>query len=242
MQRTSSELVLHAYLLSRVGFDDWLALQRRFVYDVRGDRSSGVLVLCEHPPTISIGREGSSEHIRIEPEELAALDWPVRWVNRGGGCLLHVPGQIACYPIISLDSLGIHLQEYLTRLHGVIHDVLTECHVPAELHSDSAGVWVGERRVAHVGVAVSDWVTYFGSAINVDCPLKSFRAVQCDGAAKPMTSIEREKRGRARASTVRQRFVELFAARFGFERVSLFHHHPSLPRKARVHAVATPAR
>lgn len=239
--RTSSERVLHAYLLGRIGYDDLLALQRRLVYEVSGNRATGIVILCEHPPGISIGREGSASHIHFESDELQALNWPVRWVNRGGGCLLHLPGQIACYPIIALDALNIGLQEYLDRLHGLIRDVLVSCDVPGELHS-RPGVWVGDRQAAHVGVAVSDWVSSFGCAINVDPNLRPFRRVQCDGHEKPMTSMERERRGRARASTVRQRLIELIAVRFAFDRVSLFHHHPSVSRKARVHAVATPAR
>lgn len=241
INRDASERVLHAYLLGRIGYDELLALQRRLVYEVSGNRTHGFVILCEHPPAISIGREGSASHITLEPEELQAFDWPVRWVNRGGGCLLHLPGQIACYPIIALDALNIGLQEYLDRLHGLIRDVVVGCDVPGELHA-RPGVWVGDRQIAHVGVAVSDWVSYFGCAINVDPNLRPFRRVRCDGNERPMTSMERERRGRARASTVRQRLIELIAARFGFDRVSLFHHHPSVSRKARVHAVATPAR
>jgi lipoyl(octanoyl) transferase len=239
--RTSSERVLHAYLLGRIGYDDLLALQRRLVYEVSGNRANGFVILCEHPPAISVGREGSTSHVHFEPEELRALNWTVRWVNRGGGCLLHLPGQIACYPIIALDALNIQLQEYLNRLHGLTRDVVVACDVPGELQT-RPGIWVGDRQVAHIGVAVSDWVSYFGCAINVDPNLRPFRRVQCDGIDKPMTSMERERRGRSRPSTVRQRLIELIAARFGFDRVSLFHHHPSVSRKARVHAVATPAR
>jgi lipoyl(octanoyl) transferase len=238
--RGSNQRVLHAYLLGRVHFDEALALQQQMVYEVAGDRSMGVVILCEHPPGITIGREGSASHIDFEEAELQALRWPVRWVNRGGGCLLHLPGQIACYPILAMDALGIDLQEYLDRLCGLIRDVLSDCDVPAETQS-RPGVWVGVRQIAHVGIAVRDWISYFGCAINVDPLLKPFRRVRCDGEVKPMTSMERERRGRARVSTVRQRLLELIASRFGFERVSLFHHHPSLPRKARVHAVATPA-
>ncbi len=240
-QRPSNQRVLHAYLLGRLDFDDLLALQRRMIYDVSGDRSMGALLLCEHPPAISIGRQGSASHILLQADELQTLGWPIRWVNRGGGCLLHLPGQVSCYPILPLDALGINLQEYLDRLHGLIRNVLCESDIPAETR-DNAGVWVGDRRIAHVGVAVRDWVTYFGCTINVTPNLRPFRRVHCDSEAKPMTSMERERRGRARAATVRQRLIEAFAGRFGFDRVSLFHHHPSLPRKASVHAVASPAR
>src|SRR5438105_14841438 len=94
--------VLHAYLLGRFEFADALALQRRLAYEVGGDRSRGARLLCEHPHLVSIGREGSRAHVLLGDEQLHALEWPVRWVNRGGGCLLHAPGQLAIYPIFAL--------------------------------------------------------------------------------------------------------------------------------------------
>ena len=60
------------------------------------------------------------------PAELAARCWPVRWVNRGGGCVLHLPGQLAIYPILALDRLGLGLQAFLDHLHAVFADVFRE--------------------------------------------------------------------------------------------------------------------
>src|SRR5436309_14764958 len=120
----ASNTVLQAYLLGTVEFDAALALQRQLVYHVGGEREQAALVLCEHPPAITVGREGSRAHILYEPEELISLRWRVRWVNRGGGCLLHLPGQLAIYPILPLDRLGLGLQDYLDRLRQVLIDVL----------------------------------------------------------------------------------------------------------------------
>src|SRR5262249_46918188 len=122
---------LQVYLLGAVDFDDMLRCQRRLVYEVSGDRSRAVLILCEHTPFISIGRDGGGEHVGYEPHELVAREWPLRWVNRGGGCLLHFPGQLAVYPILPLDRLGLDLQGYLDRLHGALLDVITNMEVPA---------------------------------------------------------------------------------------------------------------
>src|SRR6478672_12593028 len=117
---------LQVYLLGTVEYAAALALQRQLVYHVAGDRGRAALVLCEHPPAITVGRQGSRAHILYEPEELRALRWRVRWVNRGGGCLLHLPGQMAIYPILPLDRLGLGLQGYLDRLRQVILDVLAD--------------------------------------------------------------------------------------------------------------------
>src|SRR5947209_15502199 len=93
--------VLEVYLLGLVDYEDALRLQRRLVYEVGGANGDlAALVLCEHPPTISVGRRGSRAHIECDDEELASRNIRVRWVNRGGGCYLHVPGQLVVYPIL----------------------------------------------------------------------------------------------------------------------------------------------
>ncbi|MDB5311122.1 MAG: lipB [Gemmataceae bacterium] len=219
---------LHAYLLGRLEFDHLLALQRRLVYDVAGDRDAGAVILCDHPPGVTIGREGSRVHVRPRPEELTSRGWPVRWVSRGGGVLLHLPGQVACYPLIALDRLGLTPGEYLHELQAIVLDLLRAYDLPAEADPVRPGVRVKGRRIAHVGVAVRDWVSCFGIVLNVHPDLEPFYDVHCDGDPLPMTSVQRESPARVRVAGVRQKLVELVAARFRFDRVSVFHAHPGL--------------
>ena len=96
----ATDSALQVYLLEMLDFETLLRLQRRLHYDVTSDRLQAAIILCEHTPTITIGRQGSRAHLHVEPEELHSRRWPVRWVNRGGGCLLHVPGQFALYSIL----------------------------------------------------------------------------------------------------------------------------------------------
>ena len=233
------ERALQAYLLGCLGFDTLLALQRRLVYDVAGDRDSGALIACDHPSGITVGREGSRRHIRPSPELLHVRGWPVRWVSRGGGVMLHQPGQVACYPVVALDRLGLTPAAYLAQLRGIVIELAREYDITAEADSARSGVTVAGRWLAHVGVAVRDWVSGFGIVLNVDPDLEPFRDVQCDGDPTPMTSLQRETPSRVRIPAVRQRLVELVAARFGFDRVSLFHIPPGvLPHVSR-HAAPT---
>lgn len=235
---TERDAALQAYLLGTVDFDAALAFQRRLVYQVAGEREQGALVLCEHPPLITVGRQGSRAHILAEPADLRSRRWPVRWVNRGGGCLLHLPGQLAIYPILALDRLELGLEAYLRRLEEMIVAVLDDFSVGGEVRPGRPGVWVGDRLVAAAGVAVRNWVAYYGAYLNVDAPLDPFRLVRSGAGHQPMTSLVRERRGPLRPSLVRERLLEHFPARFGFGRVSLFSDHPSLDRKAPADAVA----
>jgi lipoyl(octanoyl) transferase len=229
---------LCAYLLGTLEFDALLALQRRLVYEVGGDRSTAAVVVCDHPAGITVGREGSRSHIRPNPEDLNARGWPVRWVSRGGGVMLHVPGQVACYPILPLDGLGITVARYVDELQAVGVDLCREYGVAGTPDADHPGVRVNGRRVAHVGAAVRDNVTCFGLIVNADPDLALFRDIRCDCDPVPMTSLARESDLRVRVTGVRQRLVELVAARFGFDRVSVFHTLPGvMPRPTR-HAAA----
>jgi lipoyl(octanoyl) transferase len=235
-----ADSVLQVYLLGSVDFEAALAFQRHLVYTVAGNRRQGALVLCEHPPLITVGRQGSRLHILAEPEQLRARQWRVRWVNRGGGCLLHLSGQLAIYSIVALDVLDLGLQAYLNRLQEVMAAVLRDFGVRAEPRPGQPGLWVGSRQIAGMGVAVRDWVTYYGAVLNVNPNLEPFRLVRSGSSGDgPMTSLERERRGPLRPSLVRERLLEHFSARFGFARTSLFSDHPSLSRKTSADAFST---
>ena len=236
-----SDPALQVYLLGAVEFDAALSFQRWLAYEVAGDRRQAALILCEHhAPLITVGRHGSRAHILCEPSELRARQWHVRWVNRGGGCLLHLPGQLAVYPVLPLEQLGLGLQAYLELLQQVVIDVVAEFGVRGEMRPAQAGVWVGGRMIAGLGVAVRDWVTYYGAYLNINPALDAFRLVRCGGPAEgPMTSLERERRGPLRPSLPRERLLEHFAARFGFGQMSFFSDHPTLRRKAPSDAFAS---
>jgi lipoyl(octanoyl) transferase len=224
---------LRAYLLGQVDFEKSLALQRALVFQTSGERDTRTLVLCEHAPLITMGRHGSPAHVRCDADELRTRRWRVRWVNRGGGCLLHLPGQLAVYPILALDRHGLGLAAYLERLHRVLVAVLDDFSVRAGTRPGEPGVWVSSRLVAGVGVAVRDWVAYFGAFLNIDPDLAPFRLVRSGGPSDgPMTSLVRERRGPLRSALVRERLLEHFAAAFGCVRTSLFFGHPLVGRPA----------
>jgi lipoyl(octanoyl) transferase len=200
------------------------------------------LLLCEHPPLITVGRQGSWSHILGDFEELKARQVPVRWVNRGGGCLLHAPGQLAIYPVLPLDRFGLGVQAYLDRLREVVIALLDDFSIRGKTQPGQADVWVGHRPIAGVGVAIRDWVSYYGAVLNINPDLEPFRLVRVGGAAGGrMTSLERERHGPLRPALVRERLLEHFANRFHFAETALFCEHPSLKRKAPADALPTPS-
>jgi lipoyl(octanoyl) transferase len=228
-------VALEAYLLGEIPLDTLLALQRRLVYEVSGDESRAALILCEHPPIISVGRDGSRAHIHFDADELRRRNWSVRWVGRGGGCLLHVPGQLAIYPILPLDRLNLSLGEYIQRLQAALLAVAEDYCVWACVKPNRVGLWVGNRILAHIGVAMRDGVAFFGANLNVSLDPEPFRRIRGSGCAS-VTTLEKEKRAAIRPSEVRTRVLDRILTQFPVERVSVFHHHPVLSRKPFAHA------
>ena len=239
----AEETTLQVYLLGEVDFEAGLRFQRRLQYEISGDRRHTALVLCEHPPLITVGRQGSRAHILCESQELRSRRWQVRWVNRGGGALLHLPGQVAMYPIVPLDHFGLGLEDYLRRLYLVGLSLLADFDIEGIIHPQLPGIQVGNRLIGAAGVAVRDWVATFGLYLNLNPALDLFRQVRWGSEREPpMTSLERERRGRVRPAFVRQRLVEHFANHFACGRLALFTDHPTLNGSGlRTQGVPTPS-
>jgi lipoyl(octanoyl) transferase len=246
-----SSRTLSAYLLGTLEFDESIALQRRLVYDIGGDRTNGAVVFCDHPPGVTIGREGSRLHIRPNFEALTEsfrpyvyaisanrTSPPVQWVSRGGGTMLHLPGQVACYPVLPLDMLGLSVARYLEELQNIALALLQSYNIIGVIDPDRPGIRVNGRRVVHIGIAIRERISCFGLVVNVNPKLDLFHAVRCDGDPTPMTSLQRESPQRMRVQAIRQRMLELIAGRLGFERVSIFHNHPSTQSRSKRYAAA----
>lgn len=236
LDRPATGLALQAYLLGRVEFESALALQRRLVYDVSSGHSP-CLVLCEHPPILTMGRHGSHAHLLFDESDLAGIAPRIRWVNRGGGAWLQLPGQLAIYPIFPLGERGLLVRDYLHLLQRTIIAALDDFSVHGYTREDGPDVWVAGRPVACLGIAVRNWITYYGAVLNISPNLRPYRWIRTSKNHPPMTSLERERRGPVHPSLVRQRVLEHFAEQFGFERTLLLTDHPMLERKAASHAI-----
>lgn len=236
-QGKSSPGLLRVHLLGQVDFDEVMRLQRQLVYELQERQEGGALVFCEHPPVITVGRHGSPAQIRADLQDLALRGWLVRWVPRGGGAILHLPGQLAIYPILPLSRLGLDIPTYLQRLQQILLAVLKDFGVHAQTRPGSTGLWVQDRPIALVGVAVRQQISTFGITLNIDPDVTLFRLVQTnDLNDRPMTSLARERRGPLRPALVRQRVLEHFQEGFGFDQLDLIFSAPGRPGHERLPA------
>lgn len=221
---------LEAYLLGRVDFQRCLDLQHRLAGEV-GSRDDGriCLLLCEHDNLVTIGRSGSAADLAMDSPLLRNRQVEVRWVKRGGGCVVHSPGQLAVYPIFPLRWYGLSVGRYLAILQEAILGTLSEMKVPAELRPSAQGVWGRTGQLAALGVMVQDWVAHHGAFINVSPAMGLFRLINSPvGIDHRMSCLVAERCGPVRMTTVRTELVRRLSEAFGCDRYHLYTGHPLL--------------
>ncbi len=231
-ERTSDSL--EVFLLGTVDFESSLRLQEQFRDEViqRDDRLGG-LFLCEHPPVVTIGREGSRTDVRREPAELHNLGIDVRWLNRGGRAWMQCPGQLSAYVIVPLQRLGLGLTEYRQRLEQAVLDVCQELRVSAHRLADEPGVFCSLGQLATVGVAVRSWVTSHGLTLNVRPDLSLLRTTHTNSRGLRSTSLEAARQRQTAIPKVRESLIRNLAERLGYEHTHLYTQAPGLKRTKR---------
>ena len=180
--------------LGRVDFADALVLQEKIVAEKREDSSHwDELFLLEHEAVYTIGRTPDQSSLLGATH----LPHPLFAINRGGQATYHGPGQLMGYPIINLRRYGQDLHRYLRWLEQLLIELLAENKISASRRESLTGVWVGECKIASIGVGVRHWITMHGFALNVCGDLSPFdQIVPCGINSVAMTSMEKET-GRA---------------------------------------------
>jgi len=153
------------------------------------------LIFTEHDPVYTVGlRVGAAAHLLWDPATLAAQGITVAKTNRGGDITYHGPGQVVGYPIIDLSPVK-DLHAYLRFLEAVMIRAVGCCGLAATRREGLTGIWVGDRKIAAIGVAVRRWVAYHGFALNVDPNMEHFAGIVPCGIASAdgtVTSLARE--------------------------------------------------
>ncbi len=235
--------VLQAHLLGRVDYEALLSLQNRLVFEVSGlDDGSIVLLLCEHPPLITIGRSGSRGHIRCDDRELLARKLPLRFVNRGGGAILHGPAQLAVSCIVPLHWYGLSVGDYLRRLHTGVKAALGELKIPVHSPDNSYDLRGRTGQLGWIGIAVKSWTSYHGLYLNVSParhPVGLFGSARGEQA---ISSLSVERQQPVRIQRLRESLIRHLAGSLGVSRYNVTSGHPLLPRTSWTHETITSAR
>lgn len=176
---------------------------------------AGAFLLLEHDPVITLGRGGGRENLILPPYELEKLGIELAETDRGGNITCHGPGQLVGYPVLNLSCWQEDVHWYVEQLEEVLIQALDRVGIIAGRKAKYTGVWVGNQKIAAIGVSVRRWITGHGFALNVDNDLSLFsRIVPCGIPEFGVTSlrsmgftVEKE----TMAELLLQSFAEVFA-------------------------------
>mgnify|MGYP001616288527 CR=1 FL=1 len=188
------------------------------VFDLRyRNEINDTLFLLEHPHTYTLGKVADKENLISSEEQLKELGVSVYEIDRGGDITYHGPGQIVGYPIIKLSDWKEDTHQYLRGLEEVIIQSCAEYGLKTERNPKYTGVWIGERKIAAMGIKVSRWITMHGFAFNVNTDLSFFNGIiPCGIKDKDVTSLQRELEREIKLNEVKGKLIEKFTEVFGY--------------------------
>ena len=169
------------------------------------------LILAEHEPVYTLGKNANENHIlQNSPRDVKTYQ-----IERGGDVTYHGPGQLVGYPIIDLHNYNKSISCYMRSLEQLIIDTLVEFRVTAERKDGLTGVWVGDEKIAALGVRVTRWITMHGFALNVSPDLTYYSGIiPCGIFEYGVTSMARILTDEVTVNSVKQVLIEKFMNQF----------------------------
>lgn len=179
-------------------FDKVWELQKELVQERAKGQIANRLLLVEHPLVFTTGRAFKPEHL-LDPGDI-----PVMALERGGDITFHEPGQLVGYPIVALKEGQRDIKQFLNTLENLLIATLKHFGIAARSTEDT-GVWVGDKKIASIGISVRRWVTYHGFALNVSNPLQHVKLIKpCGFLPETMTSMQKITQTSCQIHTVKE--------------------------------------
>ena len=192
-----------------------LQLQQLLREKRQQNKIPNTVLIVEHPAVITLGARQSSNKLLVNREDLAQKHIDVVDVRRGGGTTAHNPGQLVFYPILNLQTTGLGISEYIRELEVIGAELIEQLDVHSTMRKGTPGLWVGERKIASIGVRVSRYITYHGMAINIQNDLSIFDfIVPCGLDNVEMTSVLKETGKHWSMNQIKQKLAELLTEHF----------------------------
>ncbi len=210
-----------AYLIDSPGlrYEQALALQNAlFARKIKDKNMPDVLILTEHPAVYTFGKSGREENLLLPEQDIRARGIELYWTDRGGDITFHGPGQLVGYPIFDLHNHYLDVGRFLREIEQALIDALAVFGIQGSRNAAGTGVWVGEAKIAAIGIKLSRWVTKHGFALNITTDLTYFEnIIPCGISDKAVTTMAREcGRIPERAEVVAQ-VVAAFSALFSLK-------------------------
>jgi lipoyl(octanoyl) transferase len=206
--------------LGRIGYAEALDLQKTLVEQRKRGEIGDTLLLLEHPDVITLGVKTRNDlsHVLETPAALAAKGVGLFETGRGGDVTYHGPGQLVGYPIFDLKPDRCDVHRYVRDLEDVLIRAVAEFGIQAGRITGLTGIWVGQEKLAAIGVRISRWVTSHGFALNVNTDLSRFGLiVPCGITDKGVTSMQRLLRRPIPMAEVEDAVIRAFGTVFGVQ-------------------------
>lgn len=176
-------------------YERGLELQEKAKALVKDGVADCILILLQHSPVFSIGKAGGSENILMSEEFLKEKGIDIYRSDRGGNVTYHGPGQLVGYPIMNLKKFKTDVHWYFHQLEQILIDTLEENHIKGDRKEKYPGAWVGDRKIAAIGVHISRWITTHGFSFNIDVNTEHFSYINPCGIVEfGITSINEFKK------------------------------------------------
>jgi lipoate-protein ligase B len=183
--------------------------------------ATDVVLLLEHPAVFTLGRRGGLDDLTVSEGFLERADISIIQVERGGSITFHGPGQLVMYPIIDLKRARLKVVDYVENLEEVMIRTAADWGVKAERNPRNRGVWVDDKKLGSIGIAIRRGISFHGAAFNVNTLLRHFGWINpCGLQDIRMTSMERELSRKVSVSQVRGTLKHHLEAVFGVELVA----------------------
>ncbi len=194
------------------------ALQTRLVAWRRREVGRDVILVTEHQSVYTLGRRGGREHLAVSERFLAERGIEVVEIERGGVITYHGPGQLVIYPILDLRAAGLSVTDYVARLEELMIALAADVGVAAGRDPRNHGVWVGEKKLGSVGIAIRHGISFHGLALNVNPSLAPFGWINpCGLTGVAMTSLAAESGENVTVSGIAPGLLDHFKVIFGID-------------------------
>jgi len=165
--------------------------QKEILSAVKNKNLSSGLILCQHNPVITLGRAADRKNILMNEQELSLRGIQIYEIERGGDVTYHGPGQLTVYPVFNLNYFKKDIHFFLRYLEEVIMELLSDFGIKGRRIPGLTGVWVGRQKIASIGIAIRNWITFHGLSINIKKDdLENFSFIRPCGMDIEMTSLE----------------------------------------------------
>lgn len=208
------------YRLGTVSYEKALECQKILLERRIAGKTRDSLLLLEHPPTVTTGRRGNTEHLLVRKEHLEKRGIAFHRASRGGDITFHGPGQLVGYPILNLRDHGTDVRGHMRKLERTIMRSLRDFGIEGGRVDGATGVWVKGSKIASIGIAIRKWVTYHGFALNVNTDLDYFDLiVSCGITDVRVTSVKSLSGGgeNIKMQTITDCIIKNFMEIFNFE-------------------------